>query len=291
VAIHREDGDAAAIAQALINLGNVTSVLGDCAAAAVFIEEALPIFRRLGDMVAFLWAFRGLASIARRQGHYEAARQRLEECLSVSQELRPLMPPDLFIGTGVCVAMNLTELGDLAKLQGEYAEAEARYEQSLAAYKEIGDSGGMAASLNNLGDIACARGDYVGARSRYEQSLAIAVELGHQPRIAGLLESFAGLAAAQAQPERAIRLAGAAAVLRLALGTPLPPEEQTRFERNLEPARQMLPEALAAAVRAEGQSMSLQQALDDALGRKESCEDAALYGRPLQCSPPGGGAQ
>jgi len=39
VAIHRADGDAAALAQALTNVGNVTSELGEYAAAAASIDE------------------------------------------------------------------------------------------------------------------------------------------------------------------------------------------------------------------------------------------------------------
>lgn len=75
------------------------------------------------------------------------------------------------------------------------------------------------------------------------------------------LEGFAGLAAAQAQPQRALRLAGAAASLREAIGAP-----HARLEHRLEAARQTLSEAVGTELWAEGRAMTLEQASTYALG-------------------------
>jgi tetratricopeptide (TPR) repeat protein len=216
-----------------------------------------------------------------KQGDCAAARSLYEQSLAIFREFEIVE----------MIAMALSDLGNVTSAQGDYPAARSFYEQGLAIFRESGNRGAAAVGLNSLGNVAVAEGDAARARSLYEQSLEIALELGNKPIIARLLGGFAGLAAAQGRPQRAFRLAGAAAALRKALGEPLPPEEQSRLERSLEPARQAVPEAVAAAAWAKGAAMSLQEATDDAQERKEFGEDATLSGRPLQRSPTGGRTQ
>ena len=61
----------------------------------------------------------------------------------------------------------------LAQDQGDYEEAQARYEQALSIFEELGDQTGMATSSLQLGIVAKDAGDDQLARSRYEQALAI----------------------------------------------------------------------------------------------------------------------
>jgi hypothetical protein len=56
----------------------------------------------------------------------------------------------------------------------------------------------------------------------------------------GALEGLAGLAAAQNDAERCLRLAGAAAAFREAIGEPCPPDRLARLARRLASARQMV---------------------------------------------------
>jgi hypothetical protein len=89
--------------------------------------------------------------------------------------------------------------------------------------------------------------------------------LGHKRGIARLLECFACSAAIQLQPERSLRLAGAAAALRQALGAPLPPVEQAQVEKSVEPARKALSNAAASTAWLEGWGMPVEKAVEDAL--------------------------
>nr|MBA2449131.1 hypothetical protein [Chloroflexota bacterium] len=70
---------------------------------------------------------------------------------------------------------------------------------------------------------------------------------------------------AQAQAVRALRLAGAAAALRAALGAIPSPAAQTLLERRLSSARQALDEDAAAMAWSEGQALSLDEAVAYAL--------------------------
>ena len=80
-----------------------------------------------------------------------------------------------------------------------------------------------------------------------------------------MAECFACSAAIQLQPERSLRLAGAAAALRQALGAPLPPVEQAQVEKSLEPARKALSNSAASAAWLEGWGMPVEKAVEDAL--------------------------
>jgi hypothetical protein len=92
------------------------------------------------------------------------------------------------------------------------------------------------------------------------------------------------LAAAEAQPERALHLAGAAASMRDTAGSPRKPAEGARLERALAVARMALGSA-AEATWQRGRRMSVQEAVDAALatpvgqGAQAKSSAAALAGR------------
>jgi len=116
--------------------------------------------------------------------------------------------------------------------------------------------------------VARDQGDYPAAFSLYMEGLMINRELGDRNNIAYLLEDMGGLAAKQGQAERAMRLVGAASMLRQTIGAPLSPAEQTQLERMLEPVTQALGEIAQAAALGEGRAMSLEQAIDYALSSR-----------------------
>src|SRR2546430_91041 len=77
-------------------------------------------------------------------------------------------------------------------------------------------------------------------------------ELGQKRGIARLLDCLACSAALQCKPERALRLAGAAAAMRRVLGAPLPLNGQARLEKTLDVARQSVAPTIAAAAWMDG---------------------------------------
>ena len=83
------------------------------------------------------------------------------------------------------------------------------------------------------------------------------------------MEGFAELTGAQGCPERALRLAGAAAALREVIGAPAPPVWRDRRERTLELAHRALGERAAAAAWAAGRGLSPEAAVAEALAPPE----------------------
>jgi DNA-binding NarL/FixJ family response regulator len=168
------------------------------------------------------------------------------------------------VGDDNLAAHPLASLGVLVFERGERARGRALLAESVAIFRATADRRYLAQELHRSGDVACEAGDAVAALRAYRESLAVAAELGARPQVAAALEGFAMLAAAQAQPERALRLAGAAAALRDATGRPRPPAERPRLERALAAARSALGPAADAAWQ-RGRRLTAEQAVAAAL--------------------------
>lgn len=168
------------------------------------------------------------------------------------------------------IGTSLNNLGNVALDQGDFVEAHSRLDEALKLYREVGDRQYIATALNNLGNVVRDQGAYATARPLYDESLTISQELGDRRAVAYLLEDMDCLAAMQGEPERALRLVGAATALREAIGSPLSPAEQTKLESKLQSVRQALNLEAQAAMHAEGRAMPLDQAVDHALNHQSS---------------------
>jgi predicted ATPase len=257
--VARELKDQWSVAVALNALAVYARDRGDLAASRSLFHEGLALWRELGDQVAVARALSNLANLVRLQGDYPLARSLYEECRSIFTRL----------GDRSGVAWSTNYEGDAAREQGEWEVARNLYEQSLLQFRDLGDRWGVASSLADLGNLARDQGNYSSSCELYGESLRVFQELGHKRGMARLLDCFACLAAAQSKPERSLRLAGAAAALRHALGAPLSPSEQAKLERNIAPARQALKHAAGTAAWMEGWTMSAEQAIDYALAADE----------------------
>jgi DNA-binding NarL/FixJ family response regulator len=149
-------------------------------------------------------------------------------------------------------------------------------------FEQLDDRRGVAIALAHLGDLASARAEFDTARTYFTRSLHLNQEIGEEAGIAFVLDRFAEAAVAQAQPRRALRLAGAAATLRARVEAELPPAAQVRLDARLEPARMLLSEDAAAAF-AEGEALSLDAAVAEALtvGTPERGDSSTARADPL----------
>jgi hypothetical protein len=142
-------------------------------------------------------------------------------------------------------------------------------EESLMLWRELNDLWGIAWSLNVLGHVVQRQGDSERASALLSESLPLVWRRGDRAGIAWCLEGLASVAWVRRQPRRAARLFGAAEVLRQTFSVPLPPGERPAYERRLASARAQLDEATWLAAWAEGQAMTLEQAIAYALGESE----------------------
>jgi tetratricopeptide (TPR) repeat protein len=196
-----------------------------------------------------------LGNVAIEQGDEAAARAHLEEALAIGREL----------GDRPVIAGALSLLGNLASRQKAYDDARRFREESLAIWQAVGCRGAVMHTLGALGHIARAQGEFGQARVFYGESLRLRQESADMYLLIASLEDFAELAAAEQQWARMTRLLGAAQAQREAAGKPLLPRDRTHYETSLRDARSALAEDALAAAWAEGQALSLEQAIAAAL--------------------------
>lgn len=247
-------------AKVLNGAGILASVQGDYNASRPRFEAGLALARKLGDKQSIANTLHNLGTGAQEQGDYASARSMHEESLALRREL----------GDKRGVGMSLNNLGIILKEQGDHAEARAHQEEGLALRRELGDKWGVAMSLNNLGVIAEEQQDYDAARLYLEQSLALRQDLDDKVGIASCLEELGRVTAASAPgdketQERAAVLFGAAEALREALNAPLSPVELPLVEQAVADMRASLDEAIWERARAEGRTMTMEEAIGVAL--------------------------
>ena len=255
IEITRQLGDKQGTAVSLNALAVKARDLGDVPLARALFEESLLLWRDLGDTKAVARSLSNLASVVKLQGDYERAHSLYEESLSIFREL----------GDQPGIAWSMNYQGDVSRDQRDFAAAHKWYEQGLAIFREIGDRWGIAGTLADLGNLAREERHYPRAHSLYRESIKKFQELDHKRGIARLLECFAHAAVDQAESERALRLAGAAAALRQNIGAPLTPAEQAKLEAVLESPRRALHSAAASKAWSEGWAMPVERAIEEVL--------------------------
>jgi predicted ATPase/DNA-binding NarL/FixJ family response regulator len=253
LALRRELDDRPGALGALSGLGAAAMQSGDDVTAEACFQEALATQEALDDKLGQAESLNSLANLAHARGDLSTARALYERSAALNRA----------VGYRSDVVMH--NLGVLAQAQGDLAGARRHFEDSVAIKRALGDPPGLALSLAKLGEVVASMGDLAASHRLLSESLTLQHDLGDRPGIAFVLERFATTAASHAQPERALRLAGAADVLRQIIGTPLAAAAREALERSLAHARDRLPAARAATAWSEGSAMPMEQAIALAL--------------------------
>jgi len=255
LAIGREVGDSESIAWSQYRLGAITGMRRQDAQSIAYQEESVALFRAIGNQRGAAWSLAGQGFHSHVMGDATAAGRLLEESVAIGRQ----------IGDTYGMAYALHLLAQVRERQGDLATARAYEEESLAIWRVLRDPRNMAFTLVVLGRLAFAQGDDAAARAWWNEGLAIAAEL-HDPWCIGcFLGSLVALAAAEQQPVRALRLAAATDAAFQMVGTPLPLATGGLVERGRAQAMQLVDAAAQAAARADGQAMTLEQAIAYAL--------------------------
>jgi predicted ATPase/DNA-binding CsgD family transcriptional regulator len=253
LALCRAAGDDIMVAAALDVLGLIALRAGRFDEAAGHIDEAVTVAHASGD----LWN-EGLAQTSR--GALLAVQGKLREALQAYEAgLRLMRAVDQHWGAGRA----LIGLGQLAQLRGDRAAARAYYEEALPSLRAIDAGPEIARCLSGLGRIALDQGDTALARQALTESLRRSRTHGVRLGIARSLAAFAELRAIEGDAAQAVKLGGAAAALREAIGQA--PIAGARQEQLLAPIRRKLGEQLVAQLWGEGRDMEPEAAIALAL--------------------------
>jgi tetratricopeptide (TPR) repeat protein len=256
LSIFQKLGDLSASADAIHRLGWLAREHGDKATARLRLEESVKLYRELGNKGELTGPLITLGEVAVMEEDAELATTLLEEALSISRGLGYPLP----------IGWALNHLGHVAQIQGEYERAEQLHKESLIPFDQIGPRHlGTVWAYQGLGATALAQGDATLATKYFVEALVLSRDLGDRAGIVWCLAGLAGVAGLKEEPERAAWLWGAAETLRQFMGVREAPASHATHERLKNEVRQQLGEAIFKAKWAEGQSVSMEQAIDEAL--------------------------
>jgi len=262
--IARERSDSAAIATALFELANVANDQERLEDARRLYEECLAIRRAIDDRRGIGMALHNLAVIAEALQRPAEATTLYDEALALHRE----------VGNRAAEASGLNGIGVVARSVGDLERARTSQERALAIQRELLDMRGTAFSLRELGAIAARQREVAAATAYLGECMEIYQALGDRQGLAAAMETCAGVAGAAGQPERALRLAGAAAAIREALDAPLSPSDQEQLNASLERSRARLGSA-AVRLFAEGKSLAIAEAIRLAVEAGSDAAEAA----------------
>jgi tetratricopeptide (TPR) repeat protein/DNA-binding CsgD family transcriptional regulator len=168
-------------ANALIGLATLARRQGDYDAAIESYQRGLTIFRELDDLSGIATALNNLGVVVQDQGDYDRARELLTESQQYFESIKD-QPRN---------ASALNNLGLVARRQGELEGATRLYEQSLEIWNQLGDQLRSALCLNNLGVVAYALGNRQTAEHHYRAALSVYRQLEDRSGAAQTLNNLA----------------------------------------------------------------------------------------------------
>ena len=167
------------------------------------------------------------------------------------------------LGENWVLSFALSNLGEVARLQGQYDLAGKYYGECEALLLETGDkdTGDLARFIHNLGYTAQHEGDFHRAESQFRKSLTIFRRLGNRRGIAECLAGLAGLKARQGETQRGATLLSAAESLIQSTGGAWWPADRVEVEANQEILRSALSASELTTAQKKGKALTLEEAL------------------------------
>jgi tetratricopeptide (TPR) repeat protein len=246
--------DTHGIAITLLQRGRIAWFQGDFEEAHDYLTESLEYCRSCTNQWGIIWCLISLGNVLLDLGDDQQAAACFSEALAQSERW----------GYPEFRSWAIHNLGRVARIQGELSLAAEYYHVSSALFREQDAAYGIGSSLLDHGRILHLQGDDQQALVRYREYFGYANQIGSTRSIARWLEAVAGVAASQDQPERAVRLFGAAAAIRTATRMAHPIYDRLDVERDTACARSQLAPAAYAAAWAVGQALSVSQAIAEA---------------------------
>ncbi|HKV30559.1 MAG TPA: adenylate/guanylate cyclase domain-containing protein [Candidatus Dormibacteraeota bacterium] len=238
---------------ALEAAGGLAYWQADMQVAQRFYDECLELTRNLGDD-------RALANAL-----YNAAFPRVVSRVAIA-EAKPMLEEALPLyrrmGDETGVARVLWGIGNAFFFAKEYAEARPVLEEAVALNRKLDDQFGLGWSIHTLGLVTFNLDDFQRARASWIEAIQLFAAAGDVPGMVLQLDNLSALARHDGDFLRAGRLWAAASAHQVSSGTGL---GRLLREEEGRSGREGLNDDEAARVWAEGQAMTLEQAVAYAL--------------------------
>ncbi|MBA2454489.1 MAG: tetratricopeptide repeat protein [Chloroflexia bacterium] len=232
-------------AQALSWIGWHATTYGDFQAAHLAHEQALALYRRVGNNNGAASCLHGLARNAFWMGDLDQAETLYEE---VADRFRKLDSPEL--------PTILGNFGMVLLERGKLDRASVLLDEALALAERRGLIWDRAGILESRAFLAIESGELPQARLMLKVSVQLQCEVQDPRYISQAVETCAWLAIAEGAAEHAARLLGAVAALRDTIGVPIQPPTQLDYDRYVPIAKAQISADVWDRAWADGQSLS-----------------------------------
>jgi tetratricopeptide (TPR) repeat protein len=214
-------------------------------------ERSLRLAWEIVDTAAIARALIGLSRVELRAGAYDSVPAHAAEAAALLT--RAGDAPGAISASHMVAAVN--------RMTGRDSAAASLYQQTLALYRSQSNEAGVADEQLNLGYVRLHQGRRADALALFRDGLRRYQTLHDATAQEVALAAFAGATADAGEPTKAARLYGAARKLLLASGGTFDPDDQYEFERYSAKARKQLGDAAYARAVAEGEALTLGDAL------------------------------
>jgi serine/threonine protein kinase/tetratricopeptide (TPR) repeat protein len=154
---------------------------GDLAGARKQAEEALLIFRQIGNQLYAAQALNEVGMVASEQGKLAEAISCYEQALRNYREAE----------YKVTIGDELANIGEVLVRQGDFAGAKKNFEEAIQIFDEVGDKNAGGVTEANLGTVLKKSGDLAGASQHYARAVQLETETGDKAAQAAALYGLA----------------------------------------------------------------------------------------------------
>ena len=246
------------IAATLSTLSLARLQAGDANGAALAEQEALQMFRVLGDRLGEAIGLLHLGEIALAQGEDAQARSHLADCLQIARAIK---------NQEIEGACQLAQ-GEVSFVNGEAADARRWFARSLTVCCEAADKRGEANAIWWLGKTDLQASELPSARKRLGDALIAFRAFGMREEVLGCLEDHAALVGADGHIEAAVQLAAAAAGSRHRLSLVRTSRSESAWQAHLVCWRERLSTQEFEEAWRDGSEWSVDHAIQIALGKQ-----------------------
>jgi tetratricopeptide (TPR) repeat protein len=228
---------------------------GDFELASRLAEESLQIAQEIEAVLEAALAKNVLGLSSHAQARLEDARRWFHEALLTFREVNDRRN----------IAHTLVGLARTAYRLNDHQQAQEFLEESLALSRAYDIRWSLAFSLEIMGLLRRSEGDYGRALPMFRESLQLSNEQANRQGIVNCLGAIAGLAAMLKQPEIAVRLFAVTERLREEIGNTMGRADKEEYDAFQQLARNQLDEGAFEVLWGDGQTMSTEQAIGEAL--------------------------
>jgi predicted ATPase len=249
-------GPSASRVKAMLALMNVTDDHGEHERSAMLCEQALALAEQIGDksLLACCWNMRANAAV--ELGEFELARDGYELCAALAGE----------VGNAWLLSLASNNLGYLAMTRRDYELATELCEAGLAQAEQLGDRHQMSLTSWNLAVCWLRRGRSHEAMQSARRAAELAREVGDRDTPVLGLHVAAAVLVGDGRLADGGRMLACAEKQLVAAGRTLERAEQELRDETVAAVKALLHDPQVAAAWAEGETMTLEDALTELSG-------------------------